>query len=161
MDKTTESQTSYSLLTNFATSCIILNILICVLLFRRVAYSAKISRDNTENWGKNGLMDQINREELIDKFIYELPILRAQIDMIQDEISEIVGLSRQTYSALETRKRKMTWSNFMALLFGFYFSPVTRDSVENAQLFPDELKETMMINHRHKTKKNTIESELH
>ncbi len=36
---------------------------------------------------KNGLMDQINKEELIDKFIYELPILRARIDMTQDEIS--------------------------------------------------------------------------
>lgn len=97
---------------------------------------------------KNGLMDQINKEELIDKFIYELPILRARIDMTQDEISEIAGLSRQTYSALETRKRKMTWSNFMALLFVFYFNPATTESVENAGLFPEELKIIMQINHR-------------
>ena len=97
---------------------------------------------------KNGLMDQINKEELIDKFIYELPILRARIDMTQDEISEIAGLSRQTYSALETRKRNMTWSNFMALLFVFYFNPATRDSVESAGLFTPELKKIMSINHR-------------
>ena len=79
------------------------------------------------NSDRNGLLDQINKEELIDKFIYELPILRARIDMTQDEIGEIAGLSRQTYSALETRKRKMTWSNFMALLFVFYYNPVTRE----------------------------------
>lgn len=85
-------------------------------------------------------MEQINKEELIDKFICELLILRARIDMTQDEISEIVGLSRQTYSALETRKRKMTWSNFMALLFVFYFNPFTRDEIENAGCFPDELR---------------------
>ena len=97
---------------------------------------------------KNGLMDQINKEELIDKFIYELPILRARIDMTQDEISEIAGLSRQTYSALETRKRKMTWSNFMALLFVFYFNPVTKDEIENAGVFPSELKEIMSVDHR-------------
>ena len=97
---------------------------------------------------KNGLMDQINKEELIDKFIYELPILRARIDMTQDEISEIAGLSRQTYSALETRKRNMTWSNFMALLFVFYFNPATRDAVESAGLFTPELKKIMSINHR-------------
>lgn len=97
---------------------------------------------------KNGLMNQINKEELIDKFVYELPILRARIDMTQDEISEIAGLSRQTYSALETRKRKMTWSNFMALLFVFYFNPATRDEVDNADLFPKELKEILCINHR-------------
>lgn len=93
-------------------------------------------------------MNHINKEELIDKFIYELPILRARIDMTQDEISEIAGLSRQTYSALETRKRKMTWSNFMALLFVFYFNPATRDAVENAGLFTLELKKIMSIDHR-------------
>lgn len=80
---------------------------------------------------KNGLMDQINKEELIDKLIHELPILRAHIDMTQDEISEIAGLSRQTYSVLETRKRKMTWSNFMALLFVFYFNPATKNEIED------------------------------
>ena len=97
---------------------------------------------------KNGLMDQINKEELIDKFIYELSILRARIDLTQDEISEIAGISRQTYSALETRKRKMTWSNFMALLFVFYFNPSTHDEVENAGLFPEELKRILSVNHR-------------
>lgn len=97
---------------------------------------------------KNGLMDQINKEELIGKFIYELPILRARIDMTQDEISEIAGLSRQTYSALETRKWKMTWTNFMALLFFFYFNPETRTDIENAGLFPKNLKDAMSINYR-------------
>lgn len=97
---------------------------------------------------KNGLMDQINKEELIDKFIYELPILRARIDMTQDEISEIAGLSRQTYSALETRKRRMTWSNFMALLFVFYFNPVTREEIENVGIFPNSLKRVLETNHR-------------
>lgn len=97
---------------------------------------------------KNGLMDQINKEELIDKFIYELPILRARIDMTQDEISEIAGLSRQTYSALETRKRNMTWSNFMALLFFFYFNPATREAVESSGLFPEKLREIMSLNRR-------------
>lgn len=116
-------------------------------MFRRVAYSAKKS-GITQNLDKNGLMDQINKEELIDKFIYELPILRARIDMTQDEISEIAGLSRQTYSAIETRKRKMTWSNFMAILFVFYFNPATRDSVESAGILIPELKRAMSINHR-------------
>ena len=93
-------------------------------------------------------MEQIKKEELIKKLIYELPILRARVDMTQDEISEIAGLSRQTYSALETGKRRMTWSNFMALLFVFYFNPVTRDEIENAGVFPDELKMLMSTDHR-------------
>ena len=100
------------------------------------------------NSDRNGLLDPINKEELIDKLIYELPLLRARIDMTQDEIGEIAGLSRQTYSALETRKRKMTWSNFMALLFVFYFNPETRDEIENAGLFPKELRKAMTVNNR-------------
>lgn len=97
---------------------------------------------------RNGLMEQIDKDDLIDKFIYELPILRARIDMTQDEISEIAGISRQTYSALETRKRNTTWSNIMALLFVFYFNPVTRNEIENAGLFPEELKSVLKTNHR-------------
>ena len=94
------------------------------------------------------LMDKIDREAIIDRFIYKLPVLRARIDMTQDEISEIVGLSRQTYSSLETRKRKMTWSNYIALLFVFYYNPITREAIEFAGLFPDELKKAMEIDHR-------------
>lgn len=93
--------------------------------------------------------NQIDKEKLIDKFIYELPILRARIGMTQDEISEIIGLSRQTYSSFETRKRKMTWSNYMSILFVFYFNPATREAVENAGVFPEELKKIMMIDHRY------------
>ncbi len=111
-------------------------------------HTLRRNRGITQNLDKNGMMDQINKEELIDKFIYELPILRARIDMTQDEISEIAGLSRQTYSALETRKRKMTWSNFMALLFVFYFNPETRAEIENTGLFPEELKRVLSVNHR-------------
>lgn len=40
-------------------------------------------------------MANINRKELVDKFVYRLPILRTEIDMSQDDIGEIVGLSRQ------------------------------------------------------------------
>lgn len=94
------------------------------------------------------MIDQIKKDELIDKFVCELPILRARVDMTQDEVSEMAGLSRQTYSVLERRKRRMTWSNFMALLFIFYFNPITRDEIENKGIFPDELRELMSVGHR-------------
>ena len=97
------------------------------------------------------VLSQNDKEKLIDKFVYELPILRARVNMTQDEISEIVGLSRQTYSSLETRKRKMTWSNFMSILFVFYFNLATRDAVESAGIFPEELKRIMSTDHRVKT----------
>ena len=34
--------------------------------------------------------NSMDKEALIDKFIYELPVLRARIGMTQDEISEMI-----------------------------------------------------------------------
>ena len=93
-------------------------------------------------------MEMINKDELIDKMIYELPILRARLGMTQDEASEIIGVSRQTYSSIETRKRNLSWTTYMALLMVFYNNPATRSDVENAGLFPDELKHAVELNHR-------------
>lgn len=39
--------------------------------------------------GKSELRGQLNKEELIDKFIYELLIFRVRVDMTKDEIGEI------------------------------------------------------------------------
>mgnify|MGYP002509304872 FL=1 len=93
-------------------------------------------------------MKKIDKEELMNKFIFELPVLRARIGMTQDEISEIVGISRQTYSSIERRKRKLPWTTYMSLLFVFYFNSDTRESIERAELFPEDLKKTLNVNHR-------------
>lgn len=92
--------------------------------------------------------NKINKEELIDKFIYELPILRTRVGITQDEISAIIGVSRQTYSSIETRKRKLSWTTYMSLLMIFYFNPDTREALESANLFPEELKNVLKVNHR-------------
>lgn len=36
----------------------------------------------------------------------------------------------------------------MALLFVFYFNPATKESIENAGIFSEELKSIMQTNHR-------------
>ncbi len=90
-------------------------------------------------------MSNVNKDKLMEKFVYQLPILRAVLDMSQDDVGEIVGLSRQTYSSIETGRRKMTWSNYMALLFFFYFNPATKDVVEHSGVFPEENEKGMII----------------
>ena len=68
--------------------------------------------------------------------------------MSQDEISEIVGISRQTYSSIETKKRKLPWTTYMSLLFVFYYNADTKQAVEDAGVFPESLKKSMNTNHR-------------
>lgn len=76
------------------------------------------------------MIGQVDKDALIEKFVFELPILSARLDMSQDDVGEIVGLSRQTYSSIETHWRKMIWSNFMELLF--FYNPSTREAIENS-----------------------------
>lgn len=61
-----------------------------------------------------------NRKELIKALTLDLPVLRARLSLSQGDIAERIGVSRQTYSGIETGKREMTWQIFMALL-GCYF----------------------------------------
>lgn len=62
---------------------------------RGVTYSVK-----KQDLSRFEMIDQIKKDELIDKFVCELPILRARVDMTQDEVSEMAGLSQQMHSAL-------------------------------------------------------------
>jgi DNA-binding XRE family transcriptional regulator len=55
-------------------------------------------------------MSYINEQDrLIWLLTDELPVLRARLKISQDELSRRVGISRQTYSLIETKKQKMTW----------------------------------------------------
>lgn len=49
----------------------------------------------------------------------ELPVLRAKARISQGELAKKIGVSRQTYSPLETGKREMPWTTFLALIAYF------------------------------------------
>lgn len=58
-------------------------------------------------------MDEIGKQELIKNLTDELTVLRATMSISQKELSDLLDTSRQTYSAIETKKRAMTWSMFL------------------------------------------------
>lgn len=45
------------------------------------------------------------RRDLIQKLTHELPVLRARLGASQVDIDERIGISRQTYNSIETKKR--------------------------------------------------------
>ena len=55
------------------------------------------------------------RDELIMTLTAELPVMRARLGISQEVMASAIGVSRQTYSAIETRTKKMSWTMFMAL----------------------------------------------
>lgn len=72
-----------------------------------------------------------DRDKYISILSDELPVLRARIRISQADLARGVGISRQTYSLIETGKQKMTWITFMAMIAFFQSYPKTRkDLVE-------------------------------
>ena len=90
----------------------------------------------------------IDKETLIDILTDELPVLRAKIRLSQDELSKIIGVSRQTYSAVETKKRKMSWSMFMTLVLFFEHNENTKEMLNASGAFSDSLEQLLSVNNR-------------
>ena len=77
----------------------------------------------------------VDKDRLISILTEELPVLRAKVGLSQDELSNIIGISRQTYSAIETNKRKMSWNTFLSLLLVFGYNEKTPPNTEISALW--------------------------
>ena len=93
-------------------------------------------------------INEIDREELINVLTDELPVLRAKIGISQSELSNIIGVSRQTYSAIETKKRDMSWNVFLSLILFFEHNEKTREMLVGIGAFPESLQQMLNINKR-------------
>lgn len=58
----------------------------------------------------------LKKKELMMTLATELPVLRTRLGVSQEVMAENIGISRQTYSGIETGAKQMSWTVFMALL---------------------------------------------
>lgn len=88
-------------------------------------------------------MQPDNKEEYkriaVDILVDELPSLRAKIGISQDQLAEYVGLSRQTLSAIETRKRPISWQTFLSIVLYFTLNTKTNATLKLLPGFIDAL----------------------
>ena len=75
------------------------------------------------------------RRELIDALIIELPVLRARIGASQADISERIGISRQTYNAIENGKKSMSWTVFLVVYAVFSNDERTLQMLNSIDIF--------------------------
>ena len=92
--------------------------------------------------------NDIEREHLINILTDNLPVLRARIGSSQDDLSNIIGFSRQTYSAIETKKRNMSWGTFISLVLFFEHNEKTRPLLISLGAFPESLEKMLNASKR-------------
>lgn len=78
------------------------------------------------------------QNEYIDALSKNLPVLRASTNMTQAQLAYKVGVSRQTIVSIETGKRPMPWSLYLATIFVFEQYTESRILLRKLMLFSTE-----------------------
>lgn len=84
---------------------------------------------------------EAEKDDLIQRLTDELPALRGAVKASQDELANAIGISRQIYCAIESQKRKMSWSYYMALILFFDYNPNSHYTIRQLDTFPYRLDE--------------------
>ena len=85
------------------------------------------------------LLSDTEKETFIDTLTPNLPALRTHAEISQEELANLIGISRQTYSAIERKTRKMSWNTYLSLILFFDHNKKTHKMLRMLSLFPKEL----------------------
>ena len=76
---------------------------------------------------------------LIQELTPLLQPLRAKVGISQGELAPILGISRQTYSAIECEKRLMSWNTYMSLLYFYDNNDASREFLRSSAAYPRDI----------------------
>lgn len=91
--------------------------------------------------GSYFVYDQIKKEELIWSLTDQLTVLRTKAEVSQEQLALVIGISRQTYSTIETKKKQMSWQIYMALILYFNSNEKTKKLLHTIVEVPDGIKD--------------------
>ena len=85
------------------------------------------------------ILTEEERDKYIDALIENLAMLRVKAGISQIELCNIIGVSRQTYSAIETRRKRMMWPTYLTLIYFFDSLTETREVLRSLSAYPGDL----------------------
>lgn len=97
-------------------------------------------------------MTKDEKNALMKAMADNLPILRSKLNLSQEELAVLLGVTRQTISSFESNQRKMTWSVFLALILIFFRNEPTKKLLVALNIYTPELNKFLNIS---KIKANT------
>ena len=91
--------------------------------------------DSTSRW----TLTEKEKVYFIEMLTPNLSLLRKHAGVSQEELANLIGVSRQTYSAIERKIRRMSWGTYLALIMFFDQNRQTHKLMRKLSLFPTEL----------------------
>lgn len=79
------------------------------------------------------------KERLISELTDELITLRTKANISQSELSNLIGISRQSYGSIERKTRRMTWNTYLSLIFFYDYNKKTHKLLHSLGAFPHNL----------------------
>ena len=79
---------------------------------------------------------EAEQKVLIEALTQELILLRAKLGISQVELSKLIGVSRQTYSAVENGYREMSWNTYLALICFYDNNAATQQMLRQTAAYP-------------------------
>ncbi len=88
------------------------------------------------------------KELYIERMTKSLPAMRNMLRLSQADLAEMLSVSRQQVVAIETNKRKMSWSIFLALVLVFSHDESTMLMMKTFEIYTPELISLMEGNYK-------------
>ncbi len=79
------------------------------------------------------------KDSYIEVLTENLLPLRTKAAITQEELASMLGISRQTYYAIETRRRAMSWSTYLSLVLFFDTNVETHSMLRDINAYPTDL----------------------
>lgn len=79
------------------------------------------------------------KDQLISALTSELVMLRTKAEISQEELAALIGISRQTYGAIERGSRKMSWNTFLSLVLFYDCNQKTHQMLRNVNGITQEV----------------------
>lgn len=73
------------------------------------------------------------KEQIVQIMKEWLPVLRSSVNTTQADLCSAIGISRQTYSAIESGKKEMTWTVFLGLFLYFIANSRSRTLIRKKE----------------------------
>lgn len=101
----------------------------------RIIHERSFCMESESKW----LLTDEEKDQFIATLTPNLTVLRTKAEISQEELSNLIGISRQTYSSIERKVRRMAWSTYLSLVLFYDHNQKTHKMIRQLSIFPQDL----------------------